>query len=677
MKRSTNFKTTFPHSGVSLWQSIVAAKAREHIESMGDQSPYTHFLEHPMVKAAAIHGQALHESKRLIQSSCEPGVYFEDPIQLASLSLHAHIYADSLPKGHVPSQDEILQNIPIRCYSTKDRYFIGLCAAIYAYYKTEYGITAFYQDWQKQTPPLNNLNFGVIQKKLPRNAKVGIIGDWATGLNDTKELLKGMLRKNLDAVIHLGDIYYAGTPDIVHDGRSYPGECTVNFKNIFKKAYQEIGMEFQTLGQVFNPPPVFNLAGNHDYYCMGKGFFELLPVMPETLRYDPAYLQQASYFQLMLEGDEWQFLAMDTGRNDYSVVNVVNPDVTGPKLEASEVLWHQDKMERFPGKTILLSHHQLFSANTTINGSTSEAQTYFVNSHLYSYFSPYFQDKIHAWFWGHEHNLVGFQNGQFGLSRGRLVGNGGYQSNDSFDHPDQVNYPQIRVNTDFEVKRDADQYLYHAACILDFGNKDAAGNPCAQYFQMPSWGRDKNPPLGASFEHMSNIDEYLSAFQFNMLPYLPAGIQNSATIRLNVYAREFWHNVGSSNQVRISSNSFDFSSPFEEDQLALNIQVTGEQAVVNINCNYYHYFLGKWIFNTGNVPCDYQFGFTQVDDHLPFSNPEISYVKYTATDGSGLELLQYQAPAVSNVTGIGDWNPSVVFKITYQGNIYWIAVENM
>ena len=677
MKYPSQSQSTFRNCGISLWQSIVGAQARKEIEELGDSSPVDHYHDHRMVKAAAIHGEALLSSRRLLQVSCEPGVHFVDPIQLASLSMRAHVYADSLSKGYVPSHEEVLENIPVRCYSTEDRYFIGLCTSIYAYYNTKYGIKAFYKDWRKLS---KTMEFGVVQKKLPANAKVGIIGDWATGLDDTKELLKGILRMQLDAVIHLGDIYYAGTPDIEYEGHKYPGECTINFLNIFKEAYKEIKKECSENGENFNPPPVFNLAGNHDYYCMGKGFFEMMPGLPQALGYDSDYLQEASYFQLKLEGDDWQFLAMDTGRNDYSVVNAVNPDVTGPILEPSEVTWHQNKMHTFPGKTILLSHHQLFSANTTINGGTSPSKTYFVNGHLYNYFSPFFKDKVHAWFWGHEHNLVGFQDGQLGLSKGRLVGNGGYQSNESFDHPDKINYPQIRVNPGFKVKRDSEEYLYHAACVIDFGNKDQVGNPLTQYFQMPSWGRTDNQPENTSLQPMPNIDEYLSAFVFNMFPYLPLNLKTNSNIKVNVYARGFWHDVGSTNNVGVSQLSFQFESEFGDygDSISIGIIVVdNQQAKIQIKCNYNHYLLGDWKLDTKQMICQYEFGFMQVDDHLPFDNPEISYIKYTSDDHPDFELIQFQAPAVHHVAGIGDWNPSVTFKIKYNGTTYWIAVECM
>ena len=54
---------------------------------------------------------------------------------------------------------------------------------------------------------------GVIQYKVPENAKIAIIGDYGTGLPDSINLLKDLIvNKRVDVILHLGDVYYAGTP---------------------------------------------------------------------------------------------------------------------------------------------------------------------------------------------------------------------------------------------------------------------------------------------------------------------------------------------------------------------------------------------------------------------------------------------------------------------------------
>jgi hypothetical protein len=55
-------------------------------------------------------------------------------------------------------------------------------------------------------------DFGI--EKIKADSKIGIIGDFGTGLKDSIELLSNMILKHrVDVVFHLGDVYYAGTPE--------------------------------------------------------------------------------------------------------------------------------------------------------------------------------------------------------------------------------------------------------------------------------------------------------------------------------------------------------------------------------------------------------------------------------------------------------------------------------
>ena len=92
--------------------------------------------------------------------------------------------------------------------------------------------------------------------------------------------------------------------------------------------------------------PVYSLAGNHDMYSGGVGYYGLLQQLK----------QPASYFA---RNAAWQILGLDTGLHDNDVFSV-NTNVTC--LEPTEEAWHLDKITNAGGrKTILLSHHQLFS----------------------------------------------------------------------------------------------------------------------------------------------------------------------------------------------------------------------------------------------------------------------------------------------------------------------------
>ena len=220
---------------------------------------------------------------------------------------------------------------------------------------------------------------------------IGIIADWGTGLDDAQWLLSEVMAKNPNVLIHLGDIYYAGMAD----------EVRSNFLNLVTAAAPNI--------------PVFNLSGNHDMYSGGEPFYWLLGQLNAT----PAlqqYQQKASYF--CLRSANWQILAMDTGLHDCDPATV-ETNVTF--LDPKEAAWHVDKLSHAGGrKSILLSHHQLFTAFGSGIGQGPSGKPLAYNPSLYSVFGPYL-NNVALWLWGHEHNFEYFSP-YLGLQKGRCVG---------------------------------------------------------------------------------------------------------------------------------------------------------------------------------------------------------------------------------------------------------------
>jgi hypothetical protein len=217
----------------------------------------------------------------------------------------------------------------------------------------------------------------VLDVNLPQKATVALFADWGTGTQTAIDLLAQIARKKPDMVFHLGDIYYSGTDT----------EMRSRFLDICR--------------QLLNSTPLFSLSGNHDMYSGGAGYYWLVDQLG----------QQASYF--CVRNANWQFLAMDTGYNDFDPFTV-SSNVT--RLTNEEALWQQTKIREGRDKklrTILLSHHPLFSAFDPIG---QEA----VNNLLLSQFQDCLPD-VEAWFWGHEHRLSIFAP-YSGLRRGRCIG---------------------------------------------------------------------------------------------------------------------------------------------------------------------------------------------------------------------------------------------------------------
>jgi Calcineurin-like phosphoesterase len=98
---------------------------------------------------------------------------------------------------------------------------------------------------------------------LDGKSRIGIIGDWGTGDEVAINLLQQVTSFRPEVLIHLGDVYYAGTQQ----------EQQSNFLDVCR----------QVLGSDI---PLFSLCGNHDMYSGGNGYYWLVDHIG----------QQASYF---------------------------------------------------------------------------------------------------------------------------------------------------------------------------------------------------------------------------------------------------------------------------------------------------------------------------------------------------------------------------------------------
>ena len=108
--------------------------------------------------------------------------------------------------------------------------------------------------------------------------------------------------------------------------------------------------------------------------------------------------------------------------------NIKQKDTTKPvdqvTVRKDEARWHRHKLEKFRGRSVLLSHHQLYSAldvcgvaQKTIEDASgknapdpADFNRAWVDTGLWREFGPAFGDKVAAWLWGHEHNLGIFES---------------------------------------------------------------------------------------------------------------------------------------------------------------------------------------------------------------------------------------------------------------------------
>lgn len=210
-----------------------------------------------------------------------------------------------------------------------------------------------------------------------------VVGDWGSGVPRARKTAKSMGRHVEAAqkgglechVVHLGDVYYSG----------------------FEYEYRDRFLPHWP-AQPGGGDGVYSwcLNGNHDMYSGGHAYFDYLLADPRFARQE-----RSSFFRLA--NSHWQILGLDTAWDDNGLKD--------PQAE-----WVREQVTNHPQKTMIMSHHQLFSARE----STSD-----VGKVLRKKLKGVLEaNKIDAALWGHEHRCMTFEPHDH-VRYGRLIGHGG------------------------------------------------------------------------------------------------------------------------------------------------------------------------------------------------------------------------------------------------------------
>jgi hypothetical protein len=176
---------------------------------------------------------------------------------------------------------------------------------------------------------------------------VALVSDWGTGNGHAAAVAARIRDRHPDHVIHLGDVYYSGTP-------------------------REVRRNFLDMWRTHGPRHAryWALNANHDMYCGGYGYFQHVL---------PAFGQRASYFNL--QNRFWRLAGLDSA--------YVNHNFNRPQMD-----W-LDAQISGNAKTVLLTHHHLFSGFRKPGVRLAE------------WLDPYFAGgRLYGWFWGHDHCLI-------------------------------------------------------------------------------------------------------------------------------------------------------------------------------------------------------------------------------------------------------------------------------
>jgi hypothetical protein len=310
----------------------------------------------------------------------------------------------------------------------------------YPFHKAE---SPLYRSWKDPAYGKGDPSYGVVKWRLPSDATIAVIGDIGTGTDVAAAVLLGAMSFKPDAFFHLGDVYFSGTQfEIEH-----------RYVGLFNEVFEDQGIRV----------PVFGVPGNHEYFTGAVNYLKMLD--SGALAVVPEQKQSASYFSVRTEDNGWQFLGIDTGFHGHymdvpeniqkAILEYIHdgelgiapeghpewpqginphfnkadganlpvkdssrpPDMVHARHDEAE--WHRHQIENFLGRTVLLSHHQLYSANQTcgvaqrlVNGKPdpSDLNRIGVNTRLWKQFGRHFGDSVAAWIWGHEHNLAIYQS---------------------------------------------------------------------------------------------------------------------------------------------------------------------------------------------------------------------------------------------------------------------------
>lgn len=304
---------------------------------------------------------------------------------------------------------------------------------------------------------------------LEDNARVVLVGDWGTGASFAQQVAD-QIKVVLDEagerpthVIHLGDVYYAGT-------------CWE--------------AEHRFLAHWPVPPGTTKtrswcLNGNHDMYAAGTGLFQR--ILTDDRFSDQRTADGQVTSQLHLRNNYWQILGLDTSWR------FLNADAAGQHghLDDRQVAWLHDQIpvraavddSDTPPRTILLSHHPAFSnADNGIDpaGGLLPATTDLRRNGR----------RIHAWFWGHEHRLIKYNTPpDLGIDYAVCTGHGAVPE---YAQPDQdATAPDTEQRFNETIQNEGATWYRPGFTMLDFDHDQVT----VTYIDLQghSWGVDTLP----------------------------------------------------------------------------------------------------------------------------------------------------------------------------------------
>jgi hypothetical protein len=274
------------------------------------------------------------------------------------------------------------------------------------------------------------------------NLRLAMFADWGSGLYGAPKTRDSIKKAAPDMVMHLGDTYYSGSDREVEE--------------------RLVGMWPSTGSGIH-----VALNGNHEMYSGGKPYFT------RAL----GFLNQA-HSCVAYQNSNWLLVGLDTAYVDHD-------------MDDAQVAWLTGLINAAGSrKVILFSHHQPFSQ--------MDDQGPKLVTRLGALLTG---NRIHAWFWGHEHRCVIYSpHSSWGL-KGRCVGHGGFPAfRDNFSTPGGNTYEwrnlpannnapaaEVLDGPNLFIPNEESRYSPHGFVTLDF-----SGAECRERY-LDSAGTEVRP----------------------------------------------------------------------------------------------------------------------------------------------------------------------------------------
>jgi hypothetical protein len=263
---------------------------------------------------------------------------------------------------------------------------------VYHYLKSRFG-----PRYHSRTYPVNG-NTGVYKLFTDDEPiRFGIAADWGSYSHESDLVMRELRKSDPHYTLHLGDVYYTGTPDEVRDNFTGPDPC----------------WHYGSKG-------TYVLPGNHEMYCNGKGFFVTLLHLLKKQYNNSDQVQASSYF--CLENKYWRIIGLDTGEHSVSIPGIEAIWPPDTYIDAKAIRWLKKFVFNDPADRrgiIILSHHQIATAFDTAYPRPAQQ--------LAEVMDDAKRDVI--WLWGHEHRMAVYDKRAVSADSvaawGRCIGHGG------------------------------------------------------------------------------------------------------------------------------------------------------------------------------------------------------------------------------------------------------------